>query len=204
MKYHYVLPLIAALTLSGCASWFDTSADTAPTPSTTSSSTNLNQETPVSTRTFPGVLTEAERLNQQATITMANGQEITFEIFGDEAPKTSSNFIALTKDTFYDNLTFHRVEPGFVVQGGDPSGNGTGGPGYKFEDETVTRNYDRGIVAMANSGPNTNGSQFFIMLADTPLPKLYTIFGKVMSGMDAVDTIKVGDVMKSVVIEPKK
>jgi len=98
-------------------------------------------------------------------------------------------------------LTFHRREKGFVIQGGDPNGNGTGGPGYKFVDEPVTREYDRGIVAMANAGPNTNGSQFFIMLANNPLPKQYTIFGKVISGLDVVDKIKVGDVMELVTIE---
>ena len=155
-------------------------------------------------RTFPGVLPDAQRLNQHATITMASGDTIVIELFGDEAPKTVSNFIALATDHFYDGLTFHRVEKGFVVQGGDPSGNGSGGPGYAFDDEPVTRDYTRGIVAMANSGPNTNGSQFFIMLADTPLPKQYTIFGTVTSGMDAVDTIKVGDVMKTVTVETRK
>ena len=156
------------------------------------------------TRTFPGTLPDDQRLKQQATIIMASGDEIVFEIFGDEAPKAASNFIALSKDKFYDGLTFHRVEPGFVVQGGDPKGNGTGGPGYQFEDEIVTRDYNRGIIAMANAGPNTNGSQFFIMLADTPLPKSYTIFGNVTKGMEAVDKIKVGDVMKTVVITPKQ
>jgi len=152
---------------------------------------------------FPGLLPDAERLNQKATITLAKGGAITFDIFGDIAPKTASNFIALSKMHFYDGLTFHRVEPGFVVQGGDPLGNGTGGPGYKFEDEPVTMDYTQGIVAMANSGPNTNGSQFFIMLADTPLPKQYTIFGKVTAGMDLVQKIQVGDVMQSVVISAK-
>jgi len=98
------------------------------------------------------------------------------------------------REKFYDGLTFHRREEGFVIQGGDPAGNGTGGPGYKFGDELVTKDYMRGIVAMANSGPNTNGSQFFIMLDDTPsLPKQYTIFGKVINGLEAVDAIQVGD-----------
>ncbi len=118
-----------------------------------------------------------------------------------DAPKAASNFIVLSKDGFYDGLTFHRREEGFVIQGGDPVGNGTGDPGYKFEDEKVTKDYTRGIVAMANSGPDTNGSQFFIMLADTNLPKNYTIFGKVTSGMDAVDKIQVGDVMNKVTVE---
>ncbi len=118
-----------------------------------------------------------------------------------EAPLTASNFIFLAKDSFYDGLTFHRREEGFVIQGGDPAGNGAGGPGYKFKDEPVKRAYKRGVVAMANSGPDTNGSQFFIILADTQLPPLYTIFGDVTEGMDVVDKIKVGDVMIKVVIE---
>ena len=151
----------------------------------------------------PTVLPADQLNNQQATITMASGDQIVIELFAD-APLTTSNFIELAKAKFYDGLTFHRVEPGFVVQGGDPLGNGTGGPGYKFKDETVTRDYTQGIVAMANSGPNTNGSQFFIMLADTALPKSYTIFGQVTSGFEHVQTIKVGDIMKSVTIEATK
>ena len=117
-------------------------------------------------------------------------------------PLASSNFIFLANEKFYDGLTFHRREEGFVIQGGDPLGNGTGGPGYTFADEPVTGDYLRGVVAMANAGPNTNGSQFFIMLADHPeLPKNYTIFGKVVEGMETVDKIMPGDVMKKVTIE---
>jgi len=148
---------------------------------------------------FPGVLSAEELNNKTATIKTAKG-EIKIELLGTIAPKAVSNFIFLAKQGFYNGLTFHRREEGFVIQGGDPNGNGTGGPGYEFEDETVTLNYDRGIVAMANSGPNTNGSQFFIMLANNDLPKKYTIFGKVISGMDVVDKIKVGDVMEKVEI----
>lgn len=118
-----------------------------------------------------------------------------------EAPLAASNFITLSKDGFYDGLTFHRRVEGFVIQGGDPTGTGSGDPGYKFKDEPVKREYKRGVVAMANSGPDTNGSQFFVMLADTSLPPLYTIFGDVIEGMDVVDKIKVGDVMTKVVIE---
>lgn len=118
-----------------------------------------------------------------------------------EAPLTASNFIFLINEGFYDGLTFHRREEGFVIQGGDPVGNGTGGPGYRFKDEPVKRDYKRGVVAMANAGPNTNGSQFFIMLSDYALPKQYTIFGDVVTGLDVVDKIKVGDVMEKVTIE---
>lgn len=118
------------------------------------------------------------------------------------APKTVNNFVALASEGFYDGLTFHRVVPEFVIQGGCPIGNGTGGPGYKFGDEPVQGNYRKGSVAMANAGPDTNGSQFFICLEDQPgLPKQYNLFGYTVSGMDVVSSIKVGDVMNSVTIE---
>ncbi|HSX18656.1 MAG TPA: peptidylprolyl isomerase [Candidatus Saccharimonadales bacterium] len=136
---------------------------------------------------------------KKVKITTAKGN-IVFSLYGD-APIAASNFISLVGRGFYNGLTFHRREEGFVIQGGDPRGNGTGGPGYQFIDEKVTRDYKRGIVAMANSGPNTNGSQFFIMLADAPLPKNYTIFGNVIEGMDVVDKIAVGDKMTTVVVE---
>ncbi len=148
---------------------------------------------------FPGLLAVSEITHKKAVI-QTNKGTIEFEIFPD-SPKAASNFVFLTKDHFYDSLTFHRVEKGFVIQGGDPKGTGTGGPGYKFEDEPVTRKYEKGIVAMANSGPNTNGSQFFIMLADNlSLPKNYTIFGKVIAGQSVVEQIQVGDMMQQVVI----
>ncbi len=128
---------------------------------------------------------------------------IVFGLYGTEAPIAVSNFITLTNNGFYNGLTFHRYEPGFVIQGGDPQGTGTGGPGYSFIDETVTRDYLAGTVAMANAGPDTNGSQFFIMLGDTPsLPKSYTIFGKVTSGMDVVLQLRKGDTMNTVTVEP--
>lgn len=151
----------------------------------------------------PLVLPPLELSNKKAVIATNKGI-IEFQIYP-EASMAASNFIFLTNDKFYDGLTFHRVEPGFVIQGGDPTGNGTGGPGYRFEDESVTRDYLKGIVAMANAGPDTNGSQFFIMLEDNPgLPKNYTIFGKVIKGQDVVSKITRGDVMTKVTIEPLK
>ncbi|MBI4032441.1 peptidylprolyl isomerase [Candidatus Berkelbacteria bacterium] len=147
----------------------------------------------------PGKLPAEQIEHKQATLTTNKGL-IRIELFGAEAPLTVSNFVFLARDHFYDGLTFHRVEPGFVIQGGDPNGNGTGGPGYTFDDEPVKRPYTRGTVAMANSGPNTNGSQFFIVLADTQLPPAYTIFGTVLEGMDAVDQIQVGDTIQTVQI----
>ena len=153
---------------------------------------------------FPGELSEEEIANKQIRIQTSKG-DIVFELYNETAPLTVSNFVYLTTSGYYNNLTFHRREEGFVIQGGDPNGNGTGGPGYKFEDELVDDySYERGIVAMANAGPNTNGSQFFIMLADTPLPKAYSIFGRVLEGMDVVDEIAVGDVMNAVSVEDKE
>lgn len=116
------------------------------------------------------------------------------------APVTVNNFVTQARDGFYTGLTFHRVVAGFVIQGGDPEGTGRGGPGYKFEDEPVTAEYTLGAVAMANSGPNTNGSQFFICIDDCTdkLGKLYNLFGYVTEGMDVSLKIAVGDTMDSV------
>lgn len=147
----------------------------------------------------PEALLKAEIEGKRARIKTEKG-DIIFEFFTD-APLAASNFIFLASDGFYDGVIFHRREEGFVIQGGDPLGTGVGGPGYIFPDEPVARSYGRGIVAMANSGPDTNGSQFFIMLADSSLPPQYTIFGRVVEGMDIVDAIQVGDVMTQVTIE---
>ncbi len=113
------------------------------------------------------------------------------ELFAKEAPKTVNNFVFLASDGFYSNVKFHRIIKGFMVQTGDPLGTGTGSPGYRFDDEPVKRDYVRGTVAMANSGKNTNGSQFFIMHADYPLSKDYTIFGQVtgQSSLEVLDKI---------------
>ncbi len=116
--------------------------------------------------------------------------DVTLDLYAADAPQTVNNFVFLSNDGFYDGVIFHRIIPGFMVQGGDPTGTGRGGPGYKFRDETHSKTtYNRGTLAMANSGPNTNGSQFFIMHADYALPNQYTIFGEVTNGLDVVDTI---------------
>lgn len=149
---------------------------------------------------FPGILTEGSLKNKRVSVDTNKGA-FEIEIFED-TPVGSSNFLLLVNNGFYDGLKFHRVEQGFVVQGGDPLGDGTGGPGYTFQDEAVNREYNKGIVAYANAGPNTNGSQFFIMLSDKQdLPKRYTIFGKVISGMDVVEKITPGDVMQKVTVQ---
>jgi cyclophilin family peptidyl-prolyl cis-trans isomerase len=142
------------------------------------------------------------KVKQTAVITMEKGGEIVIEFFPADAPKTVENFVTLAKKGFYDGLTFHRVEPGFVVQGGDPKGDGTGGPGYKVKAEFNKQPHVRGAVAMARSNdPDSAGSQFYITLAPANfLDGKYTVFGKVVSGMDVVDKIKVGDKMKSVKI----
>jgi cyclophilin family peptidyl-prolyl cis-trans isomerase len=123
--------------------------------------------------------------------------DITISLNSDQTPITVNNFVTLAKKGFYNQTIFHRIIKGFMIQGGDPDGNGTGGPGYKFDDEPFIGEYTRGTIAMANSGPNTNGSQFFIMHADNSLPKNYVIFGKVVSGMEAVDAIAESPVQTS-------
>ena len=126
--------------------------------------------------------------NYTAVIETSAGSMIA-ELFAADAPKTVNNFVFLARDGYFDGIIFHRCIPGFMIQGGDPTGTGRGGPGYRFNDELVTRQYLRGTLAMANAGPNTNGSQFFVMHADYPLPPNYTIFGKLTSGEEVVDAI---------------
>ncbi len=123
-----------------------------------------------------------------ATIQTSQGT-MTCELFASEAPNTVNNFVFLAREGFYEGVIFHRVIPGFMIQGGDPTGRGSGGPGYKFNNENVGRKYLRGTLAMANAGRNTNGSQFFVMHADYPLPPDYTIFGKLTSGEEVLDAI---------------
>lgn len=136
------------------------------------------------------------RANRSHRITLqTSAGDITFETYDADAPKTSENFVTLAGRGFYNGTIFHRVIKGFMIQGGDPKGDGTGGPGYAFADElnaaaeSYQGGYRKGVVAMANAGPNTNGSQFFILHQDYPLPHLYTIFGTVVAGQDVVDAI---------------
>lgn len=140
------------------------------------------------------VINKNNHMDYTITIETTKG-DIKFKTYAKEAPNTVENFIALAKKGFYDGVIFHRVIDGFMIQGGDPTGTGRGGPGYTFNDEInpgseiYKKGYQKGIVAMANAGPNTQGSQFFIMVSDYPLPPLYTIFGEVISGQEVADAI---------------
>ena len=173
---------------------YATSTDSGETPvfedgtlPETSTTININK---------PADAKSSSQVKKSNMITIdTNYGKIVFETYNTDAPNTVVNFVTLANKGFYNGLSFHRVIKGFMIQGGDPKGNGTGGPGYQFADElnpsaaSYKAGYKKGVVAMANSGPNTNGSQFFIMTVDYPLPNNYTIFGKVVSGQEVVDQI---------------
>jgi peptidyl-prolyl cis-trans isomerase B (cyclophilin B) len=148
----------------------------------------------------PDQVTEPTK-RYRATIVTDRG-DIDIALDPSRAPKSVNNFVFLAREGFYDGLTFHRVVDDFVVQGGDPEGSGRGGPGYRFEDEPVQGEYIAGAVAMANAGPNSNGSQFFICTVDGrhKLTKSYNLFGQVVKGMEVVTSVRQGDVMRSVSI----
>ncbi|MFI5053170.1 MAG: peptidylprolyl isomerase [Acidimicrobiia bacterium] len=140
----------------------------------------------------------------RATITTDRGA-IVMDLDPKLAPNSVNHFVALARQGFYDGLIFHRVVPEFVIQGGDPEGSGRGGPGYRWDDEPVQGDYTIGAVAMANAGPNTNGSQFFVCIDDCSrkLTKDYNLFGYVVDGIDTAVAVQVGDVMRTVVIEER-
>ena len=135
-----------------------------------------------------------------ATFNMEDGSEFTIKLFAEEVPNTTNNFVFLARDGYYDGVTFHRVIPGFMAQGGDPTGTGRGGPGYQFADEfhPSLRHDKPGILSMANAGPGTNGSQFFITFVPTPhLDNHHAVFGEVIEGMDVVNAISPRDPMSA-------
>jgi cyclophilin family peptidyl-prolyl cis-trans isomerase len=140
----------------------------------------------------------------RTTITTDRGP-IVMDLDPQLAPNSVNNFVALARRGYYDGLTFHRVVPDFVIQGGDPEGTGTGGPGYQFADEPVQGEYTVGAVAMANAGPNTNGSQFFVCIDDCrrKLSKDYNLFGYVVEGLDVAQATRVGDVMRKVDVQER-
>ena len=150
----------------------------------------------------PAMQIDADK-TYRATITTNRGA-IVLDLDASAAPNTVNNFVALARDGFYDGVTFHRVIPNFMVQGGDPTGTGSGSPGYRFADEFEGNplRHERGVISMANAGPGTNGSQFFITHGPQPhLDNRHTVFGRVAEGMDVVDAVQQGDVMESVTIE---
>jgi len=169
-----------------------------------SSLDNLKTEKPIAARQNnmekPTDITIDPQKNYQATLTTTKG-DIVIDLLEKEVPITVNNFVYLSENKFYDQTIFHRVIKGFMIQGGDPKGDGTGGPGYRFEDEKLEGEYTRGTVAMANAGPDTNGSQFFIMHEDYALPNNYVIFGRVVEGMEVVDAIAESEVTTSSVGE---
>ncbi len=149
----------------------------------------------------PAMQIDAKK-SYKATFDTTRG-EIVVELYPEHAPKTVNNFVFLSKEGFYDGITFHRVISNFMVQGGDPTGTGRGGPGYKFEDETRGNplKHGTGVLSMANAGPNTNGSQFFITHSPQPhLDGKHTVFGKVITGQDVVDAVRQGDTLNKVTI----
>jgi peptidyl-prolyl cis-trans isomerase B (cyclophilin B) len=153
----------------------------------------------------PPAMTIDETRSYTATIDTSRGR-IVVELFAKDAPKTVNNFVFLARDKFYDGTTFHRVIADFMIQGGDPTGTGRGGPGYRFEDETKNNpnRHAKGVLSMANAGPNTNGSQFFITHVETSwLDGKHTVFGRVLSGQDIVDSIQQGDTINGISIEEK-
>lgn len=155
-------------------------------------SSNASEQLSVSESQKPMSQPPAMQIDESKTNSVVLHTEvgdITIELNAKQTPITANNFYSLAKKGFYDGTIFHRTIPGFMVQGGDPTGTGSGGPGYQFEDEPFEGEYTRGTVAMANAGPDTNGSQFFIMHKDYGLPPNYTIFGRVTAGMDVVDKI---------------
>ena len=162
----------------------------APTPAPTQIMQQMEERPEVMSKSYDSypdmVIDESKQYT--ATVKTSKGT-IVLELFANEAPKTVNNFVFLAREGFYDGVIFHRVISGFMIQGGDPTGTGMSGPGYRFDDEPVNRQYLAGTLAMANAGPDTNGSQFFIMHNDFRLPPNYTIFGKATEGQDVVNAI---------------
>ncbi len=178
---------LAALLLSGCTAKdlakIEEEVKITPTP------------LPTARPTLPPPQMEINPKKEYSAVLKTSAGEIKIQLSVKKTPITVNNFIYLAKSGFYDGTPFHRVMKGFMIQGGDPKGDGTGGPGYQFADEKFIGEYLRGTVAMANAGPNTNGSQFFIMHQDyLLLPKNYVIFGKVVGGLETVDKIATASV----------
>jgi cyclophilin family peptidyl-prolyl cis-trans isomerase len=196
MKKTYILALVLFVGIAG-GSFFWKSQPKVDRP--LAEAPTLIQQSMTKTYTSPPAMSIDQNKTYTASIVTDKGTMVV-TLFAKDAPATVNNFVVLAREGFYTNTIFHRVMKEFMIQGGDPKGNGTGGPGYTFADEPVTRDYIRGTVAMANSGPNTNGSQFFIMHATYSLPKQYVIFGAIdpsdstsLATLDAIATAPVID-----------
>jgi cyclophilin family peptidyl-prolyl cis-trans isomerase len=197
--------IVLVILVVGLIGWTLVKPDNKPAPETQTSQTQqtdyYNTDTqkespmPVSSSTNKKEYKSAGQVikagKSYTAVIKTSAGDITVELSKD-TPVTTNSFVFLSQEKFYDGVIFHRVIPGFMIQGGDPTGTGMGGPGYKFADEKFAGEYKRGTIAMANSGPNTNGSQFFIMHADYPLPPNYVIFGKTVQGLEVVDKISAG------------
>ena len=179
-----LLMLMASIVIIMACGGSTTPSETIPIQEATS----LMEEGTMQQWSDPPELSLDSSVDYFATLITSKG-DVTVRLLVTEVPLTANNFVYLSRQGFYNGVKFHRIIEGFMAQSGDPTGTGRGGPGYRFNDEPVERDYLRGTLAMANSGPNTNGSQFFIMHQDYPLPKNYTIFGLVTNGLDVVDLI---------------
>jgi cyclophilin family peptidyl-prolyl cis-trans isomerase len=209
---------LAALTLSGCGLSANNKSDSPPTPTEAESSADADitsgcwrvadrgaadsegNDTTVAQQQWnkaPEMVIDPNKTYHATLETSAGNVEV--EFYPKDAPKTVNNFVCLARAGYFDGTPFHRIIQGFVIQGGDPTGTGSGGPGYRFEDEPISKDYTKGTLAMANAGPNTNGSQFFICTADLKgkLGKNYTVFGQVVDGMDVVDKLDKTPVKRS-------
>ena len=213
MKKYLLLGLVPAIIVLAVTAFLfvkkDPGASTPPTPQP-SQDTAIKSSLSMDLSTYKTPIMIIDKNKTYTATLKTTAGEIKISLNAAATPITVNNFVFLAKKNFYDNTIFHRVIKDFMIQGGDPKGDGTGGPGYKFDDEPFTGEYRRGAVAMANAGPNTNGSQFFIMHKDYPLPRNYIIFGQVAEGLDALDQIAEAEVAESAMgensspIEPVK
>lgn len=204
-----VMLVVILVLLVGAGIWYVKNKGGQMTVSTSTESNIKQDETSTNTPKTPENMMDKPEMQidasktYTATLHTSKG-DISIEFNSKQTPVTVNNFVSLAKKGFYNGTTFHRVIKGFMIQGGDPKGDGTGGPGYRFDDEAFKGDYTRGTVAMANAGPNTNGSQFFIMHQDYPLPPNYVIFGRVVKGIEAVDAIAESPVKASFTGEPSQ
>ncbi len=207
-KYFFLLILFMAVFLSGCNQSVSPEPSLSLSGGKTSSQPEEKETVMMNKDNNQAPAMEIDTSKNYSAVLSTTEGEIALDLYADKTPLTVNNFIHLAKKGFYDKTIFHRVINGFMIQGGDPEGNGSGGPGYRFADEPFEGEYTRGTLAMANAGPNTNGSQFFIIHQDYALPKNYVIFGQVTQGIELVDKIATAAVKagssgeKSTPIEP--